>query len=98
MPDCHGSEERWRVPRDWGSGSDSRFGAEIDMSFEELAEAGIERAVEDGAADLEPEVSTAAGPSHRLRFVHALIDQEVGRCFGQRGADPQAGAMTFSVV
>ena len=77
------------MPRDWGSGSDSRFGAEIDMSFEELAEAGIELAVEDGAADLEQEVSTAAGPSHLLRLVHALIDQEVRGAFRQGGADPQ---------
>src|SRR3954466_1391936 len=81
---------------EWGSGSHSRFGAGI--GFEELSEAGAEFAVEDGAADLEQEISTASGPAHLLGFGHAAVDQEVGGCFGRRGADPQTGAMTLGVV
>jgi len=82
--------------REWGSGSHSRFGAGI--GFEELSEAGAEFAVEDGAADLEQEISTASGPAHLLLLVHASVDQEVGSTFDDRGADPQAGAMTLGVV
>ena len=41
-------------------------------------EAGAERAVVDGAADLEQPIGTAPRPAHLLRFVHATIDQEVG--------------------
>ena len=37
----------------------------------------------DGAADLEQKISTASRPLHLLRLVHAAVDQEVGRCFGQ---------------
>jgi hypothetical protein len=44
------------LPRDWGSGSHSRFGAGI--GFEELSEA--EFTVEDGAANLEQEISAAS--------------------------------------
>src|SRR3954464_5852723 len=79
---------------EWGSGSHSRFGA--GLGFEELAEAGAEFAVEDGA--LEQEISTASRPSHLLRLVQAAVDQEVGRCFGQGGADLQTGAMAFGTV
>jgi hypothetical protein len=46
---------------------------------EKLTKPGPELAVEDGAA---------AGPPHLLGLGHAAIDQEVGRCFGQRGTDP----------
>jgi hypothetical protein len=81
---------------EWGSGSHSSFGAGI--GFEELSEAGAEFAVEDGAANLEQEISTAPGPTHLLGFGHTAVDQEVGGCFGRRGANPQTGAMTFSVV
>jgi hypothetical protein len=63
-----------------------------------VAEAGTKFAVEGGAADLEPEIGAEARPSHRLGFVHAAADQEVGRCFGQRGADAQTGAMAFGIV
>jgi hypothetical protein len=82
--------------RDWGSSRHSRFGAGI--GFEELTEGGTEFAVEAGTTDLEQEIGAAAGPSHLLGFVHAAVDQEVGRCFGQRGADPQTGTMAFGIV
>ena len=54
--------------------------------MEKLTKPGPELAVEDGA--LEQEVGAAAGPPHLLGLGHAAIDQEVGRCFGQRGTDP----------
>jgi hypothetical protein len=53
---------------------------------EKLTKPGPELAVEDGA--LEQEVGAAAGPPHLLGLGHAAIDQEVGRCFGQRGTEP----------
>ena len=95
---CDGTAGVTGLPRDWGSGSDSRFGAEIFLSFEKLSEAGAELAVEDGAADLEQEIGAAAGPPHLLGFVHAAVDQEVGGAFGDRRADPQTGAMAFGIV
>ncbi len=76
---------------DWGSGSHSQVGDGI--ALEELSEAGTELAVEDGAADLEQEIGAAVGPAHLLGFVHAAVDQEVGRAFRDRRADPQAGTM-----
>jgi hypothetical protein len=33
-----------------------------------------------------------------LGFVHAAVDQEVGGAFGERGTDPQTGAMAFGIV
>jgi hypothetical protein len=66
------------LPRDWGSGSDSRFGAEIVLSFEEPSEAGAEFAVDDGATNLEQEISTTSGPPHLLGFVHAAVDEVSG--------------------
>src|SRR5215218_1014282 len=63
-----------------------------------MAEAGTERAVADGAADLEQQVGAAPGPAHLLRLGHAPIDQKVGRALGERRPDPQAGPMPFGVV
>ena len=47
---------------------------------------------------MEQEIGAAAGLSHLLGFGHAAVDQEVGRTFGQRGADPQTGTMAFGIV
>jgi hypothetical protein len=33
-----------------------------------------------------------------LTFVHPSVHQEVGRPFGDRGADPQSGTMAFGVI
>jgi hypothetical protein len=81
---------------DWESSSNSQFGAGIGVK--QLYEAGTELAVEDGAADLGQEIGAAAGPLHLLRFVHTPVDQEVGGCFGQCGADAETGTMTLGVV
>jgi hypothetical protein len=66
--------------------------------MEQLAEGGAELAVEGGAPDLEQEIGAAAGPAHLLGFVHAAVDQEVCRTFGDRRADPQTGTMAFGIV
>src|SRR3982750_417044 len=82
--------------RSWGSGSPGQVGDGIDFGIEQRFEAGSELAVEDGA--LEQEIGAPAGPPHLLRFVHAAIDQEVGRTFRDRRADPQAGTMALGIV
>ena len=66
--------------------------------LEALPEAGAERAVVDGAADLEQPIGTAPRPAHLLRFVHPAIDEEVGRSLGQRRANPQPGPVPFAIV
>src|SRR5215212_3234012 len=86
------------LPRDWGSCRGGDFGERVLRSEEALPEAGAERAVVDGAADLEQPVGTAPRPAHLLRFVHATIDEEVGRALGQRRANPQPGPVPFAVV
>src|SRR5689334_12777027 len=82
----------------WGSGSHGQAGDGIGFGLEQVAESGAELAVDDGAADLEQAIGAAAGPAHLLLLVHAAVDQEVGGAFGDRGADPLAGAMTLGVV
>src|SRR5690349_7050918 len=93
-------QRRMGPSRLWGSGSQSQAGDGAGFSFglEQLAESGAELAVDDGAADLEQEIGTAAGPAHLLLLVHAPVDQEVGGAFGDRGADPLAGAMPLGMV
>ena len=66
--------------------------------LEEVTEAGTERAVVDGAADLEQKVGPAPGPAHLLRLGHAPVDQEVGRALGERRPNPQAGRVPGGVV
>lgn len=67
-------------------------------TWKPLPEAGAERAVVKGAADLEQQVGPAPGPSHLLRLRHAPFDQEVGCALRQRGPDPQAGPVPLGVV
>src|SRR6185295_17402274 len=86
------------LPRDWGSGCGGDFGERVVRGEEALPEAGAERAVVNGAADLEQPIGTAPRPAHLLRFVHATIDQKIGRALGQRRANPQPGPVPFAVV
>src|SRR3954447_16915374 len=88
----------WGLPRDWGSGCGGDCGERVVRGEEALPEAGAERAVVDGAADLEQPIGTAPRPAHLLRFVHATIDEEVGRPLGQRCANPQPGPVPFAIV
>src|SRR6185312_10317101 len=85
------------LPRDWGAGCGGDFGERVVRGEEALPEAGAERAVVDGAADLEQPIGTAPRPAHLLRFVHATIDQKIGRALGQRRANPQPGPVPFAL-
>src|SRR4051794_38134504 len=86
------------LPRDWGSCRGGDFGERVVRSEEALPEAGAECAVVDGAADLEQPVGATPRPAHLLRFVHATIDEEVGRALGQCRANPQPGPVPLAVV
>src|SRR4051812_37437309 len=71
------------LSRDWGSCCDGWWRMRIVGGWEALPEAGAERAVIDGAADLEQPVGPAPGPAHLLRLGHAPVDKEIGRALGQ---------------
>src|SRR4051812_7044348 len=92
------SDSNTGLSRDWGSCHDGCWRMRIVGGLEALPEAGAERAVVDGAADLEQPIGTAPRPAHLLRFVHATIDEEVGCSLGQRRANPQPGPVPFAVV
>src|SRR3954470_22910592 len=85
----HGSPSMTEPSRSWGSGCNGGWRVRVVGGLEALPEADAERAVVDGAADLEQPIGTAPGPAHLLRFVHPAVHQEVGRALGQRRADPQ---------
>src|SRR6476659_12006 len=82
------------LSRDWGSCSAGCWRMRIVGGLEALPEAGAERAVVDGAADLEQQIGPAPGPAHLLRLGHAPIDQEIGRALGRHdvGAGVRDGA------
>src|SRR5208337_1548071 len=61
--------------------------------LESLSEAGAERAVIDGAANLKQKIRPSPRPAHLLRFVHPAVHQKIGRPFGDRGANPQSGTV-----
>ena len=66
--------------------------------LESLSEAGAERPVVDSTADLQQQIGPSSRPAHLLRLVHPPVDQEVGRPFGHRGSDPQAGTISLGVI
>jgi len=66
--------------------------------LELLSKAGTERAIMDGAPNLQQQVGAASRPAHLLCFVHPAVHQDVGRAFGDRGAHPQARAVPLGVV
>jgi hypothetical protein len=65
---------------------------------ESLSEAGAERAVIDGVANLKQEIGPLARPAHLLRFVHPAVHQEVGRAFSDCGTDPQTGPVPLGII
>jgi hypothetical protein len=65
---------------------------------ESLSEAGAERPIVDGAANLQQEIGPSARPTHLLGFVHPAVHQEVGRAFGDRGPDPQSGTVPLGII
>ena len=66
--------------------------------IESLSEAGAERAIVDGAANLEQAIGAPSRPAHLLRLVHPAVHQEIGRPFGDGGTDPQAGPVPLGIV
>src|SRR4051795_3811370 len=86
------------LSQSWGSGCDGRCQVPVVGGLETLPETGAERAVVEGAADLEQQIGPAPGPAHLLRLGHAAVDQEVGRALGQRRADPLPGPVPFGVI
>src|SRR5206468_6202395 len=82
----------------WGSGGHRHWRVWVVGRQEFLPETGAERAVVEGAADLEQQIGPAPGPAHLLRLGHAAVDQEVGRALGQRRADPLPGPVPFGVI
>src|ERR1700761_8193851 len=86
------------LPQDWGSGRDRDWRGWIVGELEFLSEARTECAVVDGTANLQQEIGAAPRPAHLLRFVHPAVHQEIGCSFGDRGANPQAGAVALSII
>jgi hypothetical protein len=81
-----------------GSSGNRRLRERIVSGLEFLPEAGTKRAVIDGAANLEQEISTSSRPAHLLRFVHPAVHQKIGGTFSDRGPDPQSGTVPLGVV
>src|SRR3954468_4080703 len=82
----------------WGSGGHRHWRVWVVGRQEFLPETGAERAVVEGAADLEQQIGPAPGPAPLLRLGHAAVHQEVGRALGQRRADPLPGPVPFDVI
>ena len=66
--------------------------------LEFLSIGGTERAIVDGATNLQQEIGAASRPSHLLRFIHPAVHQEIGRPFGDRGSNAQSGTVAFGVI
>src|SRR3954470_12379673 len=86
------------LSQSWGSGGHRHWRVWVVGRQELLPETGAERAVVEGAAELEQQIGPAPGPAHLLRLGHAAVHQEVGRALGQRRADPQPGPVPFGVI
>src|SRR3954467_638270 len=86
------------LPRDWGSCRGGDFGERVVRGEEALPEAGAERAVVDGAADLEQPIGATPRPAHLLGFAQGTFGGEVGRPLGHPRANPQPGPVPFAVV
>src|SRR4051794_5308319 len=86
------------LPHIWGSSGGSDRRVPVIGGLEALPEAGAERAIVDGAADLQQPIGAAPRPAHLLRFAHPAVHQEVGRALGQRRTDPLSGSVPFAVV
>jgi hypothetical protein len=65
---------------------------------EPLSKVGTESAIIDSATNLKQQIGATPRPSHLLRFVHPTVHQEIGRPFGDRGANSLSGPMPLGVV
>ena len=59
---------------------------------------GTERAIVDGATNLQQEIGAASRPSHLLRFIHSAVHQEIGGPFDDRGSNSQSVTMALGVI
>jgi len=59
---------------------------------------GTERAIVDGATNLQQEIGAASRPSHLLRFIHSAVHQEIGGPFGDSSSNSQSGTMALGVI
>jgi hypothetical protein len=81
-----------------GSGRYRHWRERIVGWLEPLSEVGTERAIVNGAANLQQEIGTSSRPAHLLELVHSPIDQEVRRAFGDESANTQAAAIPLGVI
>src|SRR5215469_18353717 len=89
----------WKGPSQvWGSGGNGRLRERVVGGLESLSEVGAERPIVNGAADLEQEIGSSSRPAHLLGLVHPAVHQEVGRAFGDGGANPQAGPVPLGII
>jgi hypothetical protein len=58
-----------------------------------LFEAGGERAIVDGAANLEQKIGSTSRRAHLLRLVHPAVHQKIGRLLGDRGSTAASAAV-----
>ena len=86
------------LPQVLGSGGDRHWRVWIVGWLEPLSETGAERAIVDGATNLKQQIGAASRPAHLLGFIHSAVHQEIGRPFGERGANAQARAMALGVI
>jgi len=63
-----------------------------------LSKAGTECAIIDSTTNLKQQIGPASRPPHLLRFVHPTVYQEIGRPFGDRGANSQPSSVTLGIV
>jgi hypothetical protein len=84
---CDRTGERGGLPQVLGSCGDCRRRARIVGWLEPLSEAQTEPIIIDSATNLQQQVGAASRPSHLLTFIHSAVHQEIGRSFGDRGAN-----------
>jgi hypothetical protein len=63
-----------------------------------LSKGRTESAIIDSTTNLKQQIGPASRPPHLLTFVHTAVHQEIGRPFGNRGANSQSGTVPLGVV
>ena len=86
------------LAQDWGSGGERHRRKCIVRGLVFLSVGRTERAIVDGATNLQQEIRAISRPAHLLGFIHPAVHQEIGCPFGDRGANSQSGTMPFSVI
>ena len=63
-----------------------------------LSKGRTESAIIDSATNLKQQVGATSRPPHLLTFVHTAVHQEIGRPFGNRGANSQSSTVPLGVI